>query len=141
VEPVGVEITTPSPVTLVRRPSSVKISSRTTLATEPFDTTASLRAMLLYTALPPRKMVTSSIMRDSTTKSQLCRSRRRSNSLASSSDIKPRLPRLMPSTGTLCSAAVRLRCRMVPSPPKAIIRSAALISCCSCRTGTPSSSP
>ena len=44
----------------------------------------------------------------------------RSNSSGSSSDIKPRLPRLIPSTGTLFMATVLARWRIVPSPPKAI---------------------
>ena len=138
VDPVGVDTMAPSPVILVSRPSSVDTSSRTTRATLPFEITASFSAILLYTGLPSRSTVTSSIIRDSTAKSQLFRSRSRSSSLGSSSDIKPRLPRLMPSTGTLCSATVRARCRIVPSPPKAMSISARLISCCSCRMGTPS---
>lgn len=125
----------PSPPTLVRRPSSVKMSSRTTRAMEPLDTTASFRAMLLYTCRPSRSTDTSSIIRDSTVKRPWARSRSRSSSLTSSSDMKPRLPRFTPSTGTLCSATVRARCRMVPSPPKAISRSAWRISCCKGRHG------
>ncbi len=75
-------------------------------------------------------------MRDSTLKSQFFRScRRSSSSFCSSSDIKPRLPRLIPSTGTPWSATVRARCRIVPSPPKAMSRSARLISCWSWRMG------
>ena len=131
----------PSPPTLVRRPSSVKMSSRTTRAMEPLDTTASFRAMLLYTCRPSRSTDTSSIIRDSTVKRPWARSRSRSSSLTSSSDMKPRLPRFTPSTGTLCSATVRARCRMVPSPPKAISRSAWRISCCKGRMDRPSSSP
>ena len=141
VEPVGVASTTPSPHTRVRKPSSVKIFSLTTLAIDPFEITASFRAIVLYTVRPPRTTLTSSIIRDSTVKFQSFRSRSRSSSLSSSSDMKPRLPRLIPSTGTRCSATVRARCRIVPSPPKAISRSADLISCCSGRIGTPSSSP
>ena len=137
-EPVGVDTMAPSPVMRVSRPSSVDTSSRTTRATLPLEITASFSAMLLYTGLPSRSTVTSSIIRDSTAKFQSFSALSRSSSLGSSSDMKPRLPKLMPSTGTLCSATVRARCRIVPSPPKAISISARLISCCSCRIGTPS---
>ena len=93
----------------VSRPSSVDTSSRTTRATLPLEITASFSAMLLYTGLPSRSTVTSSIIRDSTAKFHSFSALSRSSSLGSSSDIKPRLPKLMPSTGTLCSATVRAR--------------------------------
>ena len=64
VEPVGVDTMMPSPPTRVRRPSSVKISSRTTRAMDPFEITASFRAMLLYTCRPSRSTDASSIIRD-----------------------------------------------------------------------------
>ena len=51
--------------------------------------------------------------------------------------MNPRLPRFTPSTGTPRMAEARARWRMVPSPPKAMSRSAERSSCCSGRQATP----